>query len=156
MAVGVLAVLGAACQPTPQLQLTTAIDQTGTYDVLTKAVSLRVTVTCSRPATVYVTRAQLVLEGSGPVVVTTRDLDPVVSSGNFAAIDCPGPAGRAATTWWQWPGDPPGTGGYTIWVSVGTLGLLGSPNTAGATGSATVRFSKVLCWFGLSNPCTPV
>ena len=153
--VAALALLGTACEPPPKppLQLTITLDQSATYDVLTKAVALRATVTCTRPAKVYLTEADLVVPGSGPVVLTTRSLDPYTSA-NAAPVDCPGPGGGTGTSWWHWTGEAPDTGGYTIWLSGSTFGLLG-PSYATAQGAGTVHFSKVLCWFGLSSPCAP-
>jgi hypothetical protein len=158
LVVVLLALLGTACgpTPTPQMQLTISLDQSARYEILTKAVAFDVTVTCTRPAKVELMSASLVVQGSGSVILSTRNLDPYYAPGNSFTVDCPGPAGQTETTWWHWTGDPPGTGGYTIWIFGTTGGLLGSPNTASARGAGTVHFSKILCWFGLSNPCVPV
>jgi hypothetical protein len=105
----VLVVVGAGCEPKPQMHLDLAVEPTGTYEVLTHKLTLNITVPCTRATSVAVRaaagsadpqhpllwldaldgRSDVLIRCSGPGDVATRKTEWRVSGAGLAPNPVP-------------------------------------------------------------------
>jgi hypothetical protein len=146
LAVAVLAFVGAACEPPPpQMQLTYDIDPSGTYEILTKVVTINVAISCTRATRIGVTAST-----GSPNRQYLTPVDPYVSGLPLIVIRCPGPAATRFTTKWKWDATAP-TGVVPVLMTGNTEEYPGSiPAVDRATTAVEkgVTFNHILCWPG--------
>jgi hypothetical protein len=153
VAVGTLGLLGTACEPTgtPQMELTMDISPSGRYEVLSKTLWVDVTVSCTRATTVHLAASTPVPFGDAPLY----------SYDQGTTVACPGPGGQTFTTRWIWGASAPTSVGFKMtgktyyydWAYnyYDTLPV----DRDDAYDAESVTFTRILCWFGFSNPCGP-
>jgi hypothetical protein len=151
LAVGVLALLGSACTPTPQMVLGIDVDSAATYEILTKVVTITVTLSCTRPHRVGMTASV-----ASPSSRYLEPVEPYRAGLPLIVVDCPGPSGKRLTTKWRWGATTAPTGAVPVTVYGATEEYPGTiPAVDRATTSVTqaVTFAPILCWPGAPS-CT--
>ena len=151
VAVAVLGLVGTACEPappptptpnpTPENEIYIHLDPSGTYEVLTGVVGLKVTVQCTRPVDANVSAKFYWGWGAFTQLTNTQGK-------SQTTLKCPGPMGVTSTTYWRWGSEAPRDGTSTS-VQVGTYA---NP----PWNMQYVTFTHILCWFGFSSPCATV
>lgn len=151
VAVAALALVGTACEPTKQMELTFDVKPSGSYELLTKVVTLSVDIRCTRPHRVGVTASV----GSP----NWRYLDPVnpyVQGLPLIVVACPGPQGSTFTTKWKWATAAP-TGAVPVLMTGNTEespGSIPAVDRATTSDTADVTFAHILCWPGAPSCST--
>jgi hypothetical protein len=152
MAVAVLALVASACTPTPQMVLTMDLDSAGTYEILTRVVTITVKVSCTRPHRVGMTASV-----GSPSWRYLEPVEPYRAGLPLIVVDCPGPSGARLTSKWKWGTATAPTGALPVQVYGSTEeypGSIPAVDRATTVDTETVTFAPILCWPGAPS-CSP-